>query len=308
MQTHSDALSDLSELQHGVIGRSQVRALGYDKSATYDLWHRSPRWDPISERVARRVGAPRSDGQRLMAAVLDTADDAVVSHLCAARWWGHLGCSLRPAVVSTASRSRRSTALAEVHRLTHVDPRWTTRLDGIPIVRPEMLSMQVFDVCAYGRAERLVEWLWGQRLLSGPSLHRYLDEAGQRGRNGTAGLRRYLRVRPTGYVPAASGLESRAMQLFRDAMLPMRRQVDVGGEHWTGRVDFCHERLPVVVEIQSERHHTALVDVVADERRRKQLDADGYEVVELTDDDVWARPWLVAQRTHEGIERVRGVR
>jgi len=91
------------------------------------------------------------------------------------------------------------------------------------------------------------------------------------------------------------------MQLFEAAMIPMRRQVDVGAEHWTGRVDFLHAHHPVVVEIQSERYHEALVDDIADARRRTQLEADGFEVVELTDDDVWTRPWLVAERTRDGI-------
>lgn len=221
----------------------------------------------------------------------------MISHHCANRWWGHPGSSLEPVAAVTTSSSRRTSSLATVRRVVVLHERATTTLDGIPIVRPEMLAMQLFDVCRYERAERLVEWLWGQRLLSGPSIHSFIEVVGARGKNGTAGLRRYLSVRPVDYVPAASGVEARAMQLFEAGDVPMRRQVDVGSTEWTGRVDFLHEVLPIVVEIQSARYHAALVDEVADQRRKDRLRADGFEIVELTDDDVWSRPWSVVQRT-----------
>jgi len=38
-------------------------------------------------------------------------------------------------------------------------------LEGIPTVRPELLALQLFDVCSYGRAERLTEWLWSERVV-----------------------------------------------------------------------------------------------------------------------------------------------
>ncbi len=294
---------ELSESQHALVARRQVRDLGYSNSAVTRMWTMSPYWAPITREVVRRVGAPITTGQRLLAAVLDAGGDAVPESVCAMRWWGHRGCSLEPIRLATTSSSRRTTDLAVTRRVRRLERCWTTQLDGVPIVRPELLSLQLFDECSYERAERLTEWLWSERLLSGPSIHRFLERSGARGRNGTAGLREYLRTRPEDYVPAASGLEARAMQLFEKAFIPMRRQVDVGAENWTGRVDFLHAEYPVVVEIQSDRYHRALVDEVSDARRMKQLRADGFEVVELTDDDVWARPWTVAQATDAGIRR-----
>lgn len=296
-------LIELSERQHALVARRQVRALGYSQSATTRMWSRSPLWDPITDQVARRVGAPRTTPQALMAAVLDAGGDAILSHLCGNGWWGHRGCSLRPVTLSTTVSSRRRTSLARTHKVDRIEPHWTTVLDGVPIARPELLALQMFDVCRYERAERYTEWLWSQRLLSGASIHRFLAEMGERGRNGTAGLRRYLKPRGVDYVPPASGLESRAMQIFEAASLWMRRQIDSGGERWTGRVDFRHERHPLIVEIQSERYHTALVDRVADRRRRQRLEADGFVVVELTDVDVWARPAVVVSRTSTELAR-----
>ncbi|MDP1819006.1 MAG: DUF559 domain-containing protein [Acidimicrobiales bacterium] len=76
----------------------------------------------------------------------------------------------------------------------------------------------------------------------------------------------------------------------------MRRQVDTGGAAWSGRVDYRDELLPLVVEIQSELHHAALVDRTADAARRTRLEGDGFEVVEVWDAEVWHEPARVADR------------
>ena len=126
------------------------------------------------------------------------------------------------------------------------------------------------------------------RLLSGPSLGAMLCDFGARGRNGIASVRRYLDDRGPGYVPAATGIESRTMQILRQVGIVVERQVDLGGEEsWTGRVDFLVVGLPIIVEVQSELHHAALVDRVADDARRARLEADGFIVVELWD------TWLI---------------
>jgi very-short-patch-repair endonuclease len=70
----------------------------------------------------------------------------------------------------------------------------------------------------------------------------------------------------------------------------MRRQVESGGDAWVGRVDFRDARLPLIVEIQSERYHTALTDTQADEARLAALRDAGFEVVEITEYQVWHRP------------------
>jgi very-short-patch-repair endonuclease len=144
--------------------------------------------------------------------------------------------------------------------------------------------------------------MWSLRLLDGASLHRLLRDLGRRGRNGTAGVRRYLADRGGSYVPAASGLEARVLQILRHAGIDMRRQVDTGDDvQWTGRVDFRHVTLPVILEVQSERHHEALVDRRSDDVRRARLVAAGFIVAEVTDAEVWQRPSAVVERVNAAI-------
>ncbi len=138
-------------------------------------------------------------------------------------------------VVTTRTTSRRS-QLARVHRVRELDPRWVTDLNGVLVARPELAALQLFASYRYERAERMVESMWAQRLISGCSIGLLVGDLGRRGRNGTAGLRRFYEQRGNDYRPPDSGLESRVQQILRAAGIEVRRQVDLGGEgHWTGR-------------------------------------------------------------------------
>ena len=88
-----------------------------------------------------------------------------------------------------------------------------------------------------------------------------------RGKEGTAALRGVMAERPQDYRPPDSNQEARFQDLVRRVGIRMRRQIDVGGDEWLGRMDFIHERLPLIVQIDSELHHTALIDAEADERQ-----------------------------------------
>ncbi len=294
----------LAETQHGLISRHQLREAGLSFRAIDALFN-SREWHPMTDQVARRFGSPVTDSLQATAAVLDAGAGAALAYLSAASVWGLTGCPLRPLHVVRTSSSRRHCALARVHRVRSLPPRWSTVLDGIPIVRPELLALQLFAACSSDRAELLTDRLWSNRLLSGPSVARFLDQMGRRGRNGTAGLRSYLEVRGPTYVPPASGLESRASKILRDVGIRMRRQVDSGGDtEWTGRVDLRHELLPLIVEIQSEKYHTALCDHDADRRRIAKLVADGFVVIEITDLMVWSQPGEFTDRVRAAIHQL----
>jgi hypothetical protein len=289
-----EALNALAEAQHGLATRAQARGLGFSDDAVVRL-ARSSGWEAVTRRVLGRRGAPHTQGRMLMAAVLDAGGDAALGYACGGRWWGLRGCSLTPVFLATTMGGHR-TDLAVTRRVRSLPDNWSTVLRGVPVVRPELLALHLFADVHPARAERLVDRLWSMRLLSGASIARFLDDMGASGRNGTAGLRRYLKPRGLHYVPPASGLESRAMELFDRACIPMRRQVDSGGEYWTGRVDFRHEWQPLIVEVQSEMYHEALVDEIADAARIEQLTKDGFTVVEVTDTEIWVRPGVAMAR------------
>jgi hypothetical protein len=297
-----DTARRLAGTHHGVVTRRLLRDAGCpDRHVRFLFDH--PRWVAVSDHVLRLDGTPRTVEQELSIAVLDAGPGAHLSHMTAANRYGNTGCRLRPISVVRLSSTTRSTRFATVHRVRDLPTPWLTELDGIPIVRPELLALQLFATCRYERAERLVERMWSSRLLSGRSLRALLDLHGKRGRDGTAGLRRYLELRGNSYTPSATGLETRTLQILRDAGMEFRPQVDSGGATWTGRVDFRHVVRPMILEVQSERFHSALVDRLADRRRMEHLRRDGFEVLEVTDALVWSDPAALVRQVRAALDR-----
>lgn len=296
----------LASRQHGLVAGYQLLAEGWERWEVASL-HRHHGWVPVTSRVLRRLGSPESPAQRVCAAVLDSGPGAYLSHESAAAWWGHRGSRLENPIhtVTVRSTARRS-PLAKVHRVRWIDDRWVTDVGGIPVARPELVALHLFAMHHPGRAERIVESMWSQRLLSGGSIRNLLQDLGVRGRNGTAGLRRYVAGRPTDYTPPDSGLESRTQKVLVDAGIEVRRQVDVGGDgHWSGRVDFQVIGAPLLIEVQSELHHSSQVDRLHDAERIGQLGADGFVVVEVTDEMVWTDPARVVATVRDGLRVAR---
>lgn len=294
-------MTELARVQHGVLTRTQLREGGMSRAKLRHLINRG--WlIPVTAEVLHLVGAPASRGQSTMTAVLDAGPSAVLSYRSGASWWRVSGCQLKPIEVARKCRSRRGSDLARIHTVRLLPERWTTVLDGIPIARPEFVALHLFATCHFEQAERWVERLWSLRLLDSRSLFSFLAELGRSGRNGTAPLRRYLDDRGHDYVPPASNVEARTLQILQAAGIDMRCQVDIGGESWTGRVDFYDDNRRVVLEVQSEMYHTALVDRIADRDRLDKLRSNGVIVVEATDTEVFHRPWEVVQRVKVAFE------
>ena len=173
--------------------------------------------------------------------------------------------------------------------LTRVLPsHHVTTHDGIPLTTP---ARTIFDLAAVVhpyRVKRALETAWSKRLLDGVRVAVVLDDLGKRGRTGTTVMRELLAERGSDYIPPDSGLEGRFRDLLvRDGQRPMERQVHVGGASWLGRVDFYDREAQLVVQIDSERYHSALIDREADERQTAALEAAGFRVRRFTDFEVW---------------------
>jgi very-short-patch-repair endonuclease len=295
----------LAEQSHGVLTRSQLKQLGLSPKQIDHLLD-SGRWERLTSVIFRVVGSPRTSLQRTTAAVADCGPKAVLSRWSAASMWGLAGCPLEPFTTCRTGSPRRGSDLARIHQVRVLPSHWCTSLEGIPIVRPEFLALQIFSVSKEARAERLVDNLWSQHLLTGASITQFLDDLGRSGRNGTAGLRRYLADRGPNYRPSDSNLESRLRQILQEAGIFLQPQVNVGTtERWTGRVDFRHPNLPLIIEVQSSRYHDALVDQRADATRMLELRSAGFYVLEITDAMVWTRPSEVVRIVGEAIDRCR---
>lgn len=130
-----------------------------------------------------------------------------------------------------------------------------------------------------------------------------LPELAERGRNGITVMRELLGDRPAGYIAPASGLEARLIRVLDDAGVATRRQVDLGGDDWIGRVDLLVVGTNLVIEADSARFHSSLSDRRRDAARDAAMAAAGYEVLRVPEEDVWARPTEVARRVRTALRR-----
>ena len=301
-----DAINQTCRRQHGLVLVEDLYALGLDREAVRHLI-RSGRLERLTRRVLSVPGAPVTPLQRVMTGVLDASPPAFAGGPTGASLWGVAGCELVPVHVARGDGgSSRRSGPAIVHRIAGLGEQHVTQLDGIPVVRPEVVVLQLCGSVHRQRAASVLDSLWRRRLTSGPSLRRTLTDLAGSGRNGVVVLRELLDERGDDYVPPASGLEGRfETVLHRAGEQPMRRQVDTGDDRWIGRVDFRDLVSPLIVEVQSEMYHSALVDRRHDQRRLAALRDAGFEVVEVTDTQVWHRPHEVVAVVRAARQRLR---
>lgn len=285
------ALRDLAERQHGVIARMQATQVG----ASWEQLRnrvRSGTWSELSARVLRVSGSVADLGQGCMAAVLDVGPSAVVSRTTAAALWRLPGFELGPVHVTRSVRaSSRASRLATVHESRFLPDHHVGRVDGIPVTT---VARTVFDMagCLHPlRVERVLDNALSHSMVGLETLRAVAIELLQHGRTGSALMRVLLEERGAGYIPPASGLEAALYAVLVAAGLALPdRQVDLGAEGWVGRVDYYYRPWRVVIEVDSDRHHTSKLDREADARRDAALTAAGFRVVRITEDQVRERP------------------
>ena len=302
--TRDEALRTLAEIQHALVARRQARRLGFDREALAARIARGE-WVEETPRVLRRTGAPFTRLQTLMLAVLDGPRGSFLSFDSAGELWGVPGFAAGPPEVTYARSVFQRPTAGRVHRPMLLLPHHLTTVDGIPV---STLPKTIFDLAPRMHEERL-EVVIDRIIAKSPGvldgLHALLPELARRGRPGIAVMRRQLAKRPPGYVPVQTGLEMRFERLVGVAM---RRQVDLGGHEWIGRVDFVDD-LSIIYEVDSTLHHTSLGDRARDEARDRGLIAAGFlKVVRIAEEDVWYHPDRVRKAVHDARAEIRARR
>lgn len=282
-------MADTAREQHGLFTRGQAVACGAD----HRLIARrvaSGQWEVRTTRVLAVRGAPTSARAHLLAAVLHVGGGAVASHRSAAALFGLPGFDLRHVNVTRIwGRFWDLPPYGRLHAIP-LPPGDVTTVDAIPCTR---VPRTLFDLAAAEKHKRRVERALDNALAMRLTTVEALDELVRhsKGRPGVRLMRELVAARGTDYVPPASGLEARFLELLRAAELPEPdRQVAVGGAQLAGRVDMVWRDHGLVAELDSRRHHTARLDAAEDAQRDVRAAHGGWRVVRITGDDVFGFP------------------
>jgi hypothetical protein len=271
--------------QHGLATLEQLRAAG---ATTKQLRHRraTGRWVARGAGVVALAGAPRTPRHELLAAVLGVGRGAVASHRSAAALLGLPGAaSAWPPPEVTVEHAARPRGLdgVRLHRSIALPPHHLRSVDAIPTTS---LARTLFDLGAVlhpGRLARLLDHALARRIVTLEACWRVVHELARPGRPGSAALRALLDERGHGQVAPASELEARVLTLLVASGLPApRREVDLGGDSWIGRVEFVWLVERLLLEVDSRLHHSALSDWEADRERENRFVAKGFRVLRVT--------------------------
>lgn len=287
--------TEVAEVGHGVLARSDLTQHGMGRSA---VQHAVTRGD--LRRVAQGVfvvaGSADTVEQRALAATLSLR--GALSHRCATGWFGIPGWGETPLeVMRLRPGSTKHSPLATLHRTVRLLPQHVTEWRGVLVTRPARTLFDLASVEHPARVERAYDTMWSRGLVTQSVMERTLGELEGRGRHGIVLMRRLIDERRDREQPTGSRLERRFEVLNERAGIPLlRRQVDVGDGEWIGRMDFVGDERALVVEIDSEIHHAALLDTQRDESVTARLEAAGWHVLRLREDDIWNRSrWTVDQ-------------
>lgn len=284
-------IDEIAARRHGLLPRAELRAAGIDRHAV-DRRIRAARVEVLSPRVLRHRAVPRSDEQRVLAGCLDVTGEAVASFDTAAWLWRLPGLAMRRVEVTAKRSQHRGSRLAFVHHpRRHLE-------DHIVVVRGievTDLPWTIFNLASRHhpkRIARLIDSIGAKSPSVLVGLHKLLPRMVGKGMTGCVVMRELLEARPPGIRLPGSGAQRRFEEIIAAAGITgLRREVDLGGFEWTGRVDYKCDRSGVIFEIDSELHHTSPTDVAADAERDATLIADGAtDVVRIWTEVLWSSP------------------
>jgi very-short-patch-repair endonuclease len=293
-----DSLRDLARQQRCLFTTEQAVGLGATRSAL-DHRVRTGAIVRIAPRLYCLGGVRLTTDMLLLAALLECGGTAAIGRESAAAHWRYPGFKLEPVhTLQWRNGEFRPTTLARRHTTRVLPETQLVDRGGITITTPARTLFDLAPLVSPGRLEKLLDRAWSHGLVNWRIMHRTLKELEQRGRRGIKIMRALLAERPAEYVPPASGLESRFRDVMRDdGQSSMERQVDVGNDGmWLGRVDFIDRDRKLIVEVQSDLHHTSISDRRADAMRIRALEEAGWRVEEVREWDLWHRGRAVAAR------------
>ena len=251
-------------VQHGLITSSQiVEAGGSVKGAARRC--RDGSWQRMHRGLYRLSGAPTTDLQRALAAVLGAPFGAVAWGSTAAALHGLPGFSLQPIRIAVGDFQRTHQHGASVRHTSTLPPHHTTTVFAIPTTTVARTLVDIAAVHHERKVARALDDAIAMKRVTVAQCQLVLNELAQSGRNGVRLIRRLLDDRCDGAALAESVLELQFEALLTSHGIEVpQRQVNINADGtWLGRLDY---RLSngQLVEVDSRRHHTALLDYERD--------------------------------------------
>jgi len=177
-----------------------------------------------------------------------------------------------------------------VHESNRIDPRDVQLIDGIPVMRPERVLIELASIYkSPDFVEKVLHVMRRKRLVTYASTLEAFHRLAKRGRPGIAVTRVVLARWDPAEKPAESVPETELLQILRAARLgrvvPQLEIFDASGR-FIARPDVALPDSMIAVEYDSDAEHTDEMSLARDNARRNRLMAAGWLVVSARRQDV----------------------
>lgn len=281
------ALARVAAMQHGVISREQLRAVGGTKNTIrrrLDAGRLEAACPPYVFRVA---GAPASWPQHLWIAHLAWGENTAISHRASAAAWSLPGF-VRPTAELIVPPDRRRVAPGIVHR-GRLHPTDITYRNRLPVTTVARTLIDLAAIIEPPKLEVAYDDAVRRKLVNAALIERRLAEIGRKGRPGVRTLMEIIQSRRPDRRGPESPAETRFLPLLKEAGLPTPQcQYEVRDEDGriVARIDFAYPDKKIAFEIDGYAYHSSKSAWVHDRKRRNRLTAMGWLIIHVTWSDL----------------------
>ncbi|MGQ0826739.1 MAG: hypothetical protein ACT4OX_17230 [Actinomycetota bacterium] len=271
-------LARAAEVTDGYINIDMARAAGLSRT---QIRHRCAEiWNPVHEGVYRLPGVPKSWTGELRAACWAAGDGAAVSHRSAAAAYEVPGRRTDVIEITCRRWDRARHPGLVVHEQRRFPDRDITELDGIPIVTPELLLLQLaWWKPSVNYVEAVIHALRRKRLISYESSHATFIRHARRGLKGVAAVRTALERWDPSQRATESEKETLLLQILRRHGVPepvVQFEVYDQNGLFVARTEFGIREWKITIDYDSMQEHLDEFQIARDNRRRNRIMGAGY--------------------------------
>jgi hypothetical protein len=282
MFTEADRrLAEVAATQHSVFTRADAASSGLtDDQIDYRVTNL---WVRMYDGVYRVPGFPETWRGALLAACCAATPPVGVSHRAGAALYEITGGDQHLIELTCKRWLRAKAGSLVVHEQTRIDERDITEIDGIPVMKPELVVLQLAGLRPFPKyVETVIQAARRKRLITFESTKAMFDRHARRGVRGVQVMRAVLDEWDPASRPTESDMETMLMQLFDDAGLPRPiPQHDIFDRNgmFVARVDAAIPQHRIAIEYDSKQEHSDEFQLTGDGRRRNRVVAAGWRVL-----------------------------
>jgi very-short-patch-repair endonuclease len=267
--------------QYGAFHHDQAIAVGFTPAEIrYRI--RAGYWVVLHRAVYAIAGAPPSRERDTVAAILAAGNGAVASHTTAAFFLGLVEVDADDVHVSVKHATHRTKRRGVVvHQARTLARRDIEKGNGIWLTGPHRTLVDLAGLLSFTELEAALDTALYERLVSVPSLRRYIASRRLGNNRGMGRLRRLMEDRTKG-VPH-SELERYFERLRKRFGLPEPvRQYPEGKR----KIDYAYPAERIAIELDSMKHHGTGPAFQRDRTRQNELVLAGWDPYLFTKRDL----------------------